>query len=159
LHLEVTEEITVGLAACVARNLEAYPEHSVEVAIDTIGGDWAASVWIFTSLRDHSGHVTGFIREASSGGALVAMAADFRQLHPHGHFFLHRPQGNLPEARLDEMANLKAALMASRCRVPAVRIRRWMDETTTIDASRALDIGLVHNVPGLPKPKLPVVFL
>jgi ATP-dependent protease ClpP protease subunit len=159
LKLEITAEIDAAMAGMVARAVATYPGHSIEVAIDTIGGDWNASCWIFTSLENHARRVTAFIIMAASGGALVAMGADLRRLHPAGHFFLHRPHGNFPEARIDEIANAKATLMASRCRIPAARIRRWMDEETTIHAARALSYGLVDEVPGLPKPKLPVVFL
>jgi len=159
LRLDVTAEIDAAMADMVSRAAAAYPGFSIEVAIDTIGGDWNASCAIFTSLKNHARHVTAFITMAASGGALVAMGADLRQLHPAGHFFLHRPQGNLPEARIDELANVKATLMAGRCRVPAARIRRWMDEATTIDARRALSYGLVDEVPGLPKPQHLTVFL
>ena len=61
--------------------------------------------------------------------------------------------------KLDEIADRKAAMMAGRCKVPATRIRKWMDEVTTLDAKRALSYGLATEVPGLPKPKLPTVFL
>jgi hypothetical protein len=66
------------------------------------------------------------------------MAADFRQLHPHGHFFLHWPHGDFSKAYLDEVAAEKTALMAGRCRIPPATIRRWMQRETRIDAKRAL---------------------
>jgi len=110
-------------------------------------------------LKNHGRRVTAFIRKAASGGALIVMAADHRQLDPHGHFFLHRPQGKCPAATLDEIANAKATLMASRCRVPAARLRKWMDDTTTISARQALSYGLVDEVQGLTRPQLPTVFL
>jgi ATP-dependent protease ClpP protease subunit len=159
LQLEITAEIDAAMAGMVSRSVAMYPGYSIEMQVATDGGDWAASLSIFTNLKNHKYRVSAFISKASSGGALIVMAADYRRLDPHGHFWLHRPQGNLPAAKIDEIANAKAALMASRCRVPAARIRGWMDAVTTIDARRALSYGLVDEVPGLPKPKLPTVFL
>lgn len=159
LQLEVTSEIDAEMADVVSRYTATYPAHSIEIKVDTEGGDWAASLAIFGSLKHHRRRVTARIQQASSGGALIVMGADIRILDPSGHIFLHRPSGPYSTPTLDEIANVKAALMAGRCRVPANRIRRWMDANTTIRAERALEYGLVDEVPGLPKPVRPVVFL
>jgi ATP-dependent protease ClpP protease subunit len=161
LRLEIAEEITPATADYVERNLAAYPGHSVEITVNTVGGDWSASRRIFRSIESHGRRVTAIIEKASSGGALIAMAADYRKMQPWATFFLHQPNGHgrYSRATLASIANEKAALMASGCRIPAARLRRWMDETTTINARRALDIGLVHEVPGLTKPRRTVVFL
>jgi hypothetical protein len=72
---------------------------------------------------------------------------------------LHWPNGDFTKAYLDEVADAKAAAMASCCRIPKERFLRWMEAETRIDAVRALDVGLVDEVPGMIKPRLPVVFL
>lgn len=159
LQLEATREIDAEMADVVSRYAAAFPGHSIEIAVDTEGGDWAASLAIFGSLKRHRRRVTARIQRASSGGALIIMAADLRILAPTGFIFLHRAQGDYPAATLDKITDQKAALMASRCRVPADRIRRWMDANTTIRAERALEYGLVDEVPGRTKPTRPVVFL
>jgi len=159
LRVEVTDDITGEMAAAITRAVAAYPGRSIEIEIDTPGGDWSASRSIFETLQHHGRRVTALIQRAASGGALIAMSADHRQMHPTGHFFLHRPSGAYTKATLDGIADRKAALMAGRCRIPAARIRRWMDENTTLDAGRALSVGLVDEVPGLPKPRHPIVFL
>lgn len=159
LQLEVTREIDADMADVVSRYASAYPAHSIDLMVDTEGGDWAASLAIFTRLKAHGRRVTARIEKASSGGALIIMAADIRILSLSGFIFLHQAQGDHPKGTLDEITDQKATLMAARCRVPANRIRRWMDENTTIRAKRALECGLVDEVPGLPKPTRRVVFL
>lgn len=159
LKLAIDDEIASEAANTVSRYLAMYHTHSVELTIDTVGGDWASSKSIFESLVRHRRSVTAILFKAASGGALIAMAADHRVMAPTGYFFLHRPDGNYAKAVLDSIADRKAALMAARCRVPASRFRRWMDETTTINAERALTYGLVHEVPGLRKPQRATVFL
>lgn len=161
LRIEVSGEINLELADLVERALAAYPSHTAEVDIDTGGGRWDASLSIFTNLANHARLVTAHIRRAASGGALIAMTADVRQMDPCGSFYLHWPNSayGATAAELDAVANAKAALMAGRCQVPAARFLRWMKETTTIDAKRALSYGLATQVPGLSKPKLPVVFI
>lgn len=162
LQLEVADEITGEMADTIARYAAAHPDREIELAVDTIGGDWSASLRIFNTLKNHSRRVTANIRKAASGGALIVMAADHRRMDPHGHFYLHAPSGTtgyVAKSQLDAVAARKAELMASRCGIPATRLRRWMDEVTTLDARRALDIGLVHEVPGLSPPRHRVVFL
>ncbi len=159
VRIELTVEIDATLADMVARACAEHPNHSLEIVLDAPGGDWSASLAIFTNLKAHGRRVTALIERAASGGALVVMACDVRKLQPWGHFWLHRPQGPYPQAILDGIADRKAALMASGCRVPASRIRKWMDEVTTIDAKRALSYGLATEVPGLSAPKHLAVFL
>ena len=124
LQLTVDREIDAELADTVSRYSASCPAHSIEIAVDTEGGDWASSLAIFSSLKNHGRRVTARIQRASSGGALIIMAADVRILDPSGHIFLHMPSGPYPAAALDEIADKKAMLMAARCRVPADRIRR-----------------------------------
>lgn len=159
LQLEIADEITGEMADTIARYAAADPDREIEVYVDTPGGDWSSSVGIFTALKNHGRRVVANIRRAASGGALIALAGDYRRMDPDGYFFLHRPSGDYPKATLDDIANRKAGLMASRCRVPATRLRDWMDRTVTIGAKRALDIGMVDEVPGLPRPRHPVVVL
>lgn len=159
LQIDVTGEITLELAHAVERALDTYPAHSVELVVDTRGGRWDASRHIFECLVAHSKRVTAFVERAYSGGALVVMGADFRQMNPNGTFLLHWPTSDYgATSGFDEVAATKAKLMARACRIPTTRFLRWMRETTTIDAKRALAYGLVDAVPGLPKP-LPTVFL
>ena len=159
LKLDVADEIDAGLADAVARYCAAYPEHSIEMTVSSPGGDFAASVRIFRTLKNHRRRVMASIQRAASGGALIVMAADVRHLDADGFFFLHRPAGPHSQSRLDEVADELATLMADRCRVPAARFRRWMDETTTIDARHAVAFGLAHSAEGLAKPRHPTVFL
>lgn len=160
LQLEVVTEIDAATADLIVRAAAEYPNHHIEIDIDTIGGDWNASLAIFTALANHKRRVTARCMKAASGGALIAMAADVRHLDPAGHFFLHMPSGpTATAAQLDELANRKAEMMASRCRIPAKRIKLWMEENTFIHAQRALEIGLVDAVPGLTKPGNAMVFL
>ena len=132
----------------------------MHVACD--GGDWAAAITIFGLLRGHRRRVTASIRRAASAGALIAMSADYRQMSIDGSFWLHWPvptagPGTFDQKKLDEVAATKAALMVSGCSVPTDAILRWMASTTTINAKRALDCGLVHEVPGMTKH--PVAFI
>jgi ATP-dependent protease ClpP protease subunit len=159
LRLDISGEITRELADTVSRYVAAHRDYSIEITVDSEGGDWSASLSIFECLRHHGRRVSAIIEKAASGAALIVMSADYRQMSPSGHFFVHRPNGAYGKATLDEIADAKASLMAGPCRVPAARIRRWMDATTIITAERALAYGLVDEVPGLPKPKHPVVFL
>lgn len=161
LKLEITEVITPEWADAVSRYVSKYPDYEIDMLVDTVGGNWAASHSIFFSLVDHPRRVNAEIRLASSGGALVSMAADFRRLSPSGSFFVHWPVADepVPAELLQQIAEKKAALMASRCRIPANRLLQWMKAETRIDAPRALACGLVHEVPGLAKPKHAMVFL
>jgi len=160
LQLEVVTEITADTADLIVRAVASYPAHHIQIDIDTIGGSWDASVAIFTSLTNHKRRVTARCKVAASGGALIAMSADVRELDPGGHFFLHMPSGpGVTAARIDQLANAKATLMASRCRIPAKRIRRWMAENTFIAPQRALSYGLATSVPGLTPPDTPMIFL
>lgn len=162
LQLEIAGEIDQAMAEYVERAIASYPTRSVEVEIDCIGGDWAATLRIFTALVDHDRLVTAHISKAESGGALVALAADVREMRPDGHFFVHWPRptaGHVAQSALDAVARSKANLMAGRCRVPAGRFLDWMKNASYIDAKRAVAIGLVHDVDGLRRPTHPVVFL
>lgn len=150
LHVEVKGEITPDLAGLISRYVDAYPSRSIELTVDSIGGDFAASMIIFTTLRTHRHRVTAQIQRASSGAALVMMGADHRTLDPSGSVFVHWPSGDgASKADLDSCAELKAAAMARYCRVPASKILKWMAAATRLNAQRALDAGLVHDVPGL----------
>lgn len=151
--------VDATLADVVVRSIAQYPGHHVELSVKSEGGDWAAAVAIFDSLKGHGRRVTASIQRAASAGALIVMAADYRVLSPAGHFWLHMPVGPYPQAKLDQIADTKATLMATGCRVPATTIRKWMREVTTLDARRALNVGLVDEVLGLPQPKHHVVFL
>ncbi len=159
LQLHVTGEITRDLAATIERAIDEYPSHSVDVVCDTVGGDWAASRRIFECLVAHDKRVTAHISRAQSGGALIVMAADIRRMSPAGTFFLHWPRGDVAQARLDEIAATKAGLIASRSRVPATKLLRWMRENTWLDAEQALHYGLATEVPGMKSPSSVTVFL
>jgi ATP-dependent protease ClpP protease subunit len=159
LRIDVTDEITRDLAATIERALDDYPLHSVEIICDSIGGSWDASVRIFECLAAHDKRVAAFIHKAHSGAALIAMAADHRQIDPCGHFLLHMPRGEATAAQLEAIADAKAALIASRCRMPQQRIRKLMEATTIIDAAQALHLGLATEVPGMKSATTPTVFL
>ena len=161
LRIDITSEITPDMADAVVRALAQYPQHHAELYIDTGGGSWDASYAIFAALNHHARRVNAYIVRAGSGGALIACAADHRTIDPSGYFFVHMPWrpdgGPLSQQQRDSIAFVKAQLMASRCPVPAERIVKLMSENTTINARRALDIGLAHACPGMER--RPVVCL
>jgi ATP-dependent protease ClpP protease subunit len=160
VKMEIADDIVAETADMVASAVAEYPDHEIEFTLAAPGGDWHASATIFDALCNHTRRVTAIIERAASGGALIALAADVRVLHPHGFFYLHMPRGPYAKAVLDAIAAKKASLMASRLpHMPAARLRRMMEATTTIDAERALHYGLATDVPGLPKPQHVTVFL
>lgn len=129
--------------------------------VNTPGESFDASRAIFDTLVRHIRRVDCHVMRACSGGALIACAADHRTMDPAGYWFVHMPWrpdgGPLTQEQRDTIARAKAQLMASRLPVPAARLLKMMSENTTLDARLALDIGIVHECPGMVR--RPVVFV
>lgn len=81
---------------------EAEEREKVSLHIDTLGGDWLASVDILVRLMRSPLNIEGVVeRQARSGGALILQGCKVRTLYQFGVVHLHHPTLGLGKMPLD----------------------------------------------------------
>ncbi|QMP84387.1 Clp protease [Streptomyces phage Dagobah] len=134
---------------------------TLEVHLNSPGGDIFDGLAIYQALKDHSASVTVHIDGlAASIASVIAMAGDRIVMSPKASMMIHdgwtMAVGNGAELRktadlLDKQSSIIASVYADRSGIAADTWRAAMVEETWYTAQEALDAGLVDEVEGLKK--------
>jgi len=143
-------------AADFAKELKAVSAKTINVRINTPGGDVFDGLAIFNSLKAHGAaiHVTvdGI---AASIGSIIAMAGDHITMGESAFMMIHNPWavtiGNAADMRemaatLDKIGASLAGIYASRAGVTLDAAQVWMNAETWFTAEEAKAAGLADTV-------------
>lgn len=157
LDLELFGKITPAKAS-LASAVRLARGMSINLHIDSEGGDVATAMAIGEALDQHDRRVAVTIAEASSAASLIAMAGDERRIDRGGSMTLHRP--SLPgetSLRFAEQAQILAETTTAMARIIAAgtgqsmaTARRWLAADVRFDAGMALQAGLVTSIVDAP---------
>lgn len=139
-----------------AKELKAVQAKTINVRINTPGGDVFDGLAIFNSLKAHGAaiHVTvdGI---AASIGSIIAMAGDHITMGESAFMMIHNPWavaiGNAADMRemaatLDKIGASLAGIYASRAGVTVEAAQAWMSAETWFTAEEAKAAGLADAV-------------
>lgn len=148
-------------AKALVDDLKGVTGDSLEVHLNSPGGDIFDGLAIYQALKDHEASVTVHIDGlAASIASVIAMAGDKVVMSPKASMMIHdgwtMAVGNGEELRktadlLDKQSSIIASVYADRSGVAADTWRSAMREETWYTAQEALDAGLVDEVEGLKK--------
>lgn len=133
---------------------------SIELFINSDGGDLPAALELHWTIRRHPWRVISYVEdEASSAALLIALAGDIRRARADSRMLVHRSscagiEGNASDLRalswrLDAWDLRMAALIAGRTRRPLPQVEAWMRQEVEFSALEAKENGLVHEVEGI----------
>lgn len=143
-------------AAGVIEQLEAIDAQTINVRINSYGGQVFEGLGIFNALERHPArvvtHVDGI---AASIASIIALAGDEVRMAKNALLMIHNPHGGvLGEAKdmrkmadtLDKVAASLVGVYARRTGKKVAEIQAWMDEETYFDADEALEYGFIDQV-------------
>jgi ATP-dependent protease ClpP protease subunit len=163
--------LTGEVHGAMASRVEAFcREHaaaaSINVLIDSRGGDYAAGKSIYAALRSHRGQVCVRVTgDCMSAAILPLLAADFAEALPSARFCEHcvglvpskgsntatrwtADEHKRTAAELDAYDGEVARLLAGRTGLPESRFRALQREDRILSADEALGLRLIHAVIG-----------
>lgn len=154
-RLQLAGEITVEAAIPLFHEIEASRDHSIEIDINSRGGNALCSFALFELLANHPHRVIANIFQASSGAATVAMAGDTRRIARSGCILIHRTRATLQGATAEMVRSLLAdleyadAISAEIFTAATGRaleeVAAWRRKDATFDARDAIAAGLAHE--------------
>jgi ATP-dependent protease ClpP protease subunit len=148
-------------AKALVEDLKGVSGDSLEVHLNSPGGDIFDGLAIYQALKDHSASITVHIDGlAASIASVIAMAGDRIVMSPKASMMIHdgwtMAVGNAAELRktaelLDKQSGIIASVYADRSVLGfgVDHFRALMREETWFTAQEALDAGLVDEVEGL----------
>lgn len=132
-RLDLIGDITVESALPLFRAISAARKDSIELDIDSRGGNALCSLALFELLITHPHRVVAnIVGRASSGAAIVAMGADLRRIIRGGRVLLHATSVTLENATATELRSFLVDVEA---------IGAMTDEIFTAATGRAWDHG------------------
>ena len=163
-HVGLFGEIITGIGCQsvddFAAQLEAFEPVQVELSIDCLGGDWDAGLKLFNVLKRFN--VTANVSRCYSSAVLPLMAAQVRRINHDGRIMIHAPAScvygdseRLKAAAVDlENSRIDGAkIIEQRTRQSLATVESWLGKDTWLDASEALQLGLVDEVMDTPAPR------
>lgn len=139
-----------------ARDLAEIKAKTINLRINSPGGDVFDARAIATALRSHPATVNAYIDGwAASAATTIAMAADRVEIAEGGFFMIHNAWalaiGNRHElldlaSLLEKIDNAIAADYAKRTGADLEQIAQWMDDETWFEASEAVEHGFADAV-------------
>ncbi len=155
-------------AADFAKQLKDVSAKTINVRINTPGGDVFDGLAIFNSLKAHGAQIHVKVDGiAASIGSIIAMAGHSITMGESAFMMIHNPWavaiGNAADMRdmaatLDKIGGSLADIYAKRADVSAAQAQSWMDAETWFTAQEAKDAGLADVVHGGEKAKAAVQF-
>lgn len=147
-------------AADFAKELQALTVKTINVRINTPGGDVFDGLAIYNSLKGHGATIHVQIDGiAASIGSIIAMAGQTVTMGESAFLMIHNPWalviGNAADMRemaltLDKIGGSLAGVYATRQGVTKDQAQAWMDAETWFTAEEARAAGLADVVPGEP---------
>lgn len=135
---------------------------SVELMIDSSGGNSITGLNLYAGLRDRAVEVVILGRCASS--ALIAACAGTKiSAMPAARLLVHAPSnallGTAKELRaaaeeLDRLTDQFEHIIAERCEQPLATVRDWLSHDTYFSATKALRVGLIDEILPAPTPRI-----
>jgi ATP-dependent protease ClpP protease subunit len=145
-------------AADFAKELSALRAKTINVRINTPGGDVFDGLAIYNSLKDHGATINVKVDGiAASIGSVIAMAGHRITMGESAFLMVHNPWalviGNAADMRemagiLEKIGGSLAAIYAARAKVTMERAQTWMDAETWFTAQEAQAAGLADAVEG-----------
>lgn len=141
-----------------AREVAGIDAKTINVRINSPGGDVFDARAMATALRNHGAKVNAYIDGwAASAATTVAMAANHVEIASGGFFMIHNAWtlmlGNRHDlldmaAVLEKVDQAIAADYIKRTGADAKQVTEWMDAETWFNADEALEHGFVDAVMG-----------
>lgn len=145
-------------AADFAKALMSITAKTINVRINTPGGDVFDGLAIFNSLKAHGAQIHVKVDGiAASIGSIIAMAGHTITMGESAFLMIHNPWalaiGNAADMRemaatLDKVGGSLADIYASRAKITKEQAQSWMDAETWFTAAEAKDAGLADAVQG-----------
>lgn len=146
-----------GIAAeTLVKELSALDVETIDVRINSVGGQVFEGLAIFNALDRHPAKVTTYVDGmAASIASIVALAGDEVRIAENAFMMIHNPwgfeAGDAIAMRkmadiLDGLASSLADTYVAKTGKSVKVIRGMMDEETWFSAEEALEIGLVDQV-------------
>lgn len=145
-------------AADFVKALTAITAKTINVRINTPGGDVFDGLAIFNSLKAHGAQVHVKVDGlAASIGSIIAMAGDTITMGQSAFMMIHNPWalaiGNAADMRemaatLDKIGGSLADIYATRAKITKEQAQSWMDAETWFTAEEAKAAGLADVVQG-----------
>lgn len=145
-------------AADFAKELKSVTAKTINVRVNTPGGDVFEGLAILNSLKDHGATIHVKIDGlAASIGSIIAMAGHTITMGESAFMMVHNPWaltiGNANDMRemaavLDKIGGSLAGIYASRAKVTIEQAQSWMGNETWFTAEEAKAAGLADAVQG-----------
>ena len=146
-------------AADFRRELDGIKASTINLRLNSPGGDVFDGIAIYNALREHPAKVITHIDGvAASMASMIALAGDEVRMAENGFLMIHNPWamvvGNADDLRkeaelLDQISG--SMLMAYEAKSPATseQIKDWMADETWFTAADAKEAGFVDEVIGV----------
>ena len=147
-----------GIAAeALVKELSALDVATLDVRINSVGGQVFEGLAIYNALDRHPAKVTTHVDGlAASIASIVALAGDERRIAANALLMIHNPHGTQINGDANDMRKLAEILdtaggslldtyMAKTGKSEKV-VRDWMNEEAWFNAEEALEAGLVDEV-------------
>lgn len=145
-------------AADFAKAITAITAKTINVRINTPGGDVFDGLAIFNSLKAHGAQIHVKVDGiAASIGSIIAMAGHSITMGESAFMMIHNPWalsiGNAADMRemaaiLDKIGGSLADIYARRAKITKEQAQSWMDAETWFTAEEATAAGLADAVQG-----------
>ena len=129
---------------------------TINVYINSPGGDVYISFAIYTLLARHAAKVVVYIDGiAASGASIVAMAGDTRKIAANALIMIHEPMifmgGTASDLRkmasaMDKMKDSAIEIYAARTGVDEATIAQWVADETWFNAKEAIEEGFADEI-------------
>lgn len=140
----------------LSKEIEGLDVDSIDVHINSYGGEVAEGLAIYNRLRQHPAHVQTFCDGfACSIASVIFMAGDDRMMADSSLLMIHNPwtyaSGNAEEFRkqaedLDKITQASTAAYLNRISIDAEELKALMDRETWITPEEALDMGFATQL-------------
>lgn len=149
----------------VKRDIDAMDVDTIDVCINSYGGEVAEAVAIYTALKRHSAKVHTFCDGfACSAASIIFCAGDERTMGELSFLMIHNAMsagyGNAEKLRkvADDVEKINTASITAYTAVSTLseaRIRELMDEETWLTAQEAVDYGFATDIMGATEEEKP----
>lgn len=143
-------------AAQVREELRAVQARTINVRINSPGGDIFDAIAIYNALREHPARVVSHVDGlAASAATIVALGGDEVRMAANGFWMIHDPWviaiGNADQLRkdadlLDKISGTVVETYRNKTGRTVEEVEAWMDAETWFTAAEAAEAGFVDAV-------------
>lgn len=140
----------------LSKELEKVTAKTIEVYINSYGGEVAEGLAIYNALKRHKAKVKTYVDGfACSIASVIAMAGDERYMYPTSLLMIHNVwtcvSGNSADLRkvaddLDIMTNSSIKAYKERVNISENEIKKLLDNETWLTADEALEKGFITKI-------------